>query len=68
MMWTRKGAADEHGDRRTLVDIAADRDLFDLSGFALDVEETIGVFTQVVTRNGLRERMRENVLNESVPV
>lgn len=42
--------------------------LFQLSGFALDVEEAVGVFTQVTTDNGLRARIREHVLGEAVPI
>jgi predicted nucleotidyltransferase len=40
--------------------------LFDLSGFALDVEEIIGRHVDVATPGGLKARIRNRVLAEAV--
>lgn len=48
--------------------IEADRGhgYFDMAGFALGVEDELGVFTQVATARGLKERIRARVLREAV--
>jgi uncharacterized protein len=40
--------------------------LFDLSGFALDVEEIVGRHVDVATPHGLKDRIRDQVLAEAV--
>jgi len=40
--------------------------LFDLSGFALDVEEIVGRHVDVATPGGLKARIRDRVLAEAV--
>lgn len=40
--------------------------LFDLSGFALDVEEIVGRRVDVATPRGLKARIRDRVLAEAV--
>lgn len=62
-----RGEADEHSDLDLLVDIERGG-LFELGEFAFDVQELLGVFTQVVTVAGLKARMRERVLAEAIPV
>ncbi|WP_168200659.1 nucleotidyltransferase family protein [Allokutzneria sp. NRRL B-24872] len=61
-----RGEADDDSDLDLLVEI--DGGYFALTGFALGVEELLGVFTQVATPNGIKERMRERILNEAVAV
>lgn len=39
---------------------------FDMAGFALDVEDELGVMTQVATPGGLKLRIRDRVLREAV--
>jgi hypothetical protein len=39
-----------------------------MAGFALEIEELLGVFTQVATVGGLKTRIRDRVLGEAVPV
>ena len=63
-----RGDASDGSDLDLLVDVAAGRSLWDLTDFALDVEELLGVFTQVVTVSGLKARIRDRVLAEAVPV
>jgi hypothetical protein len=41
---------------------------FDLAGFALDVGDLLGVFTQVATPNGLKLRVRARILADAVPL
>lgn len=63
-----RGEADDRSDLDLLIDVAPGRGLFTLTGFALDVEDLLGVFTQVVTVPGLKARIRDRVLTEAVPV
>lgn len=42
--------------------------LWTLSGFALDIEELLKVFTQVVTPSGIKHRIRDRVLAEAVMI
>lgn len=60
-----RGEADERSDLDLLVDAAPDTG-WGLVDFALDVEEMLGVFTQVVTVPGLKKRIKERVLTEAV--
>lgn len=63
-----RGEADDDSDLDLLVEMESGRGYFAMSGFALDVEELLNVFTQVATPNGLKERIRDRVLAEAVPV
>ena len=49
-----------------LVAPGPDTTLFDLSGFALDVEEIVRHHVDVATPRGLKARIRERVLAEAV--
>lgn len=62
------GEADDDSDLDLLVDAAAGSSLWDLADFALDVEELLGVFTQVVTVPGLKARIKNRVLAQAVPL
>lgn len=63
-----RGDADETSDLDLLVDVERGHGYFDMAGFALDVEEVMGVFTQVATTGGLKTRIRDQVLREAVPL
>ncbi|MGH3976564.1 MAG: nucleotidyltransferase family protein [Pseudonocardiaceae bacterium] len=63
-----RGEADERSDLDLLIDVAPGHGYFDMTGFALDVEQLMGVFTQVATPNGLKKRMRARILAEAVPL
>jgi uncharacterized protein len=63
-----RGEADEHSDLDLLVDVGAGHGYFDMAGFALDVEDLLGVFTQVATLAGLKQRIRNRVATEAVAV
>ena len=63
-----RGEADEFSDLDLLIDVAPGHGYFDMAGFALEVEQLMGVFTQVATPNGLKKRMRARILAEAVPL
>ena len=63
-----RGESDERSDIDFLVDLEPDRSLFDLSGLLIDLEAALKTEVDVVTERGLRERVRERVLQEAVPL
>ena len=56
-----RGEAVETSDVDLLVAPGPDTTLFDLSGFALDVEEIVGRHADVATPRGLKARIRDRV-------
>ncbi len=60
--------ADEQSDLDLLVDMAAGHSLFDLGGLLSDLEALLGCSVDVVTENGLRDRIRNRVLQEAIPL
>ena len=63
-----RGDADEASDVDFLVELEPDRSLFDLGGLQMDLQDILGLPVDVVSEAGLRERIREDVLREAVPV
>lgn len=63
-----RGEAGADSDLDLLVAVEPGRGYLDLTGFALGVEDLLGVFTQVATVNGLKMRIRERVLAEAVAI
>lgn len=63
-----RDTATRESDLDLVVDVEPGRGYFDLAGFALDVEDLLGVFTQVATPNGLNPRIRDKILAEAVPL
>lgn len=61
-----RGEAVETSDVDLLVAPGPDTTLFDLSGFALDVEGIVGRHVDVATPRGLKARIRDRVLAEAV--
>ena len=61
-----RGEAVEASDVDLLVAPGPDTTLFDLSGFALEVEEIVGRHVDVATPRGLKARIRDRVLAEAV--
>lgn len=51
-----------------LVNLEKGRSLFDLGGLLMDLQELIGRNVDVVTEDGLRQRIRNRVLQEAVPL
>ncbi len=60
--------ADAESDIDFLVDMEPGRSLFDLGGLLMELQEILGCNVDVVTENGLRQRIREKVLSEAIPL
>ena len=63
-----RGEADAESDIDLLVDLEPGRSLFDLGGLLMDLQDLLGHKVDVVTEKGLRERIREHVLKEALPL
>jgi uncharacterized protein len=63
-----RGEADADSDLDFLVDMESGRSLLDLGGLLMDLQELLGCQVDIVTEKGLRQRIRERVLNEAVPL
>lgn len=61
-----RGEADSKSDIDLLVDMEPGRSLFDLGGLLVDLEDLLGCNVDVVTEDGLRDRIRNRVLKEAV--
>ncbi|MCD6595428.1 nucleotidyltransferase family protein [bacterium] len=62
------GTQEPGSDLDLLVTIEEGRDLLDIIGFKLDVEELLGIDVDVVTENALSPYFREEVLKEAVAI
>jgi hypothetical protein len=63
-----RGEADDASDIDLLVDMATGRSLLDLGGLLMDLEQLFGQRVDVVTEHGLRPRVWDRVLEETVPL
>jgi predicted nucleotidyltransferase len=63
-----RGDADEQSDVDLLVELEPGRTLFDLGGLQYDLEQLLECRVDVVTERGLKPRIRERVLQETVPL
>jgi len=63
-----RGEDDPASDVDFLVEMEPGRSLLDLGGLWADLHQLLGVNVDLVTANGLRERIRERVLQEAVPL
>jgi predicted nucleotidyltransferase len=61
-----RGEARADSDLDLLVDVDRGHGYIDMAGFALGVEDQLGVFTQVATSRGLKLRIRDRILSEAV--
>ena len=61
-----RGEADSESDIDLLVNMEPDRSLLDLGGLLMDLQDLLGCKVDVVTEDGLRDRIRERVLREAV--
>jgi len=55
-------------DLDLLVEMAEDRNLFDLIALSQELEETLGIKVDVLTEGGLSPYLRERILAEAVPL
>lgn len=60
--------ADDKSDIDFLVELAPERTLFDLGGFAYDLETLLGRPVDVCTVQILREPVRSRVIAEAIPL
>ncbi len=60
--------ADLESDVDFLVDLESGRSLLDLGGLLMDLQEFLGYPVDVVTEKGLRNRIRDRVLDEAIPL
>ncbi len=63
-----RGEADENSDIDFLVDMEKGRTLFDLGGLLMDLQEILNCKVDVATEKILRERIRDSVLKDAVPL
>lgn len=63
-----RGEADADSDIDVLVELEPGRNLLDLGGLLMDLQELLGRRVDVVTEKGLRPRIRERVLREAQPL
>ena len=61
-----RGDDDENSDVDFLVELETGRSLLDLGGLLTELQDLLGRPVDVVTENGLKERIREQVLKEVV--
>ncbi|MBP5972150.1 nucleotidyltransferase family protein [Brasilonema sp. CT11] len=60
--------ADADSDVDFLVEMEPGRSLFDLGGLLMELQELLDRNVDVVTEKGLRQRIRERILTEAVPL
>ncbi len=63
-----RGEGDERSDIDFLVDLEAGRSLLDLGGLQRDLEKLLATSVDVVSARGLRDRVRQRVLQDAVPL
>lgn len=63
-----RGEADAESDVDVLVDMEPGRSLLDMGGLLMDLQDLLGCRVDVVSERGLRERIRERVLQEAIPL
>jgi uncharacterized protein len=63
-----RGDSRPDSDIDFLVDLDPGRSLLDLGGLLMDLQALLGRPVDVVTEKGLRDRIRDRVLKEAVPL
>jgi predicted nucleotidyltransferase len=63
-----RGEAGPDSDVDVLVDLEPGRSLFELGGLLMDLQDLLDCKVDVVTEKGLRNRIRDRVLQEAVPI
>ena len=61
-----RGESKKKSDVDSLVDLDSDRNLFDLGGLQMDLQELLGCKVDVVTEGCLREKIRSKIKKEAV--
>lgn len=63
-----RGEAGPESDLDLLVEMEPGRSLLDMGGLLMDLQDLLGCRVDVVTEKGLRERIRDRVLKDAVPL
>jgi predicted nucleotidyltransferase len=63
-----RGDTDERSDLDLLVDLAPGRSLLDLARLQRRLEQLLTVRVDVVSARGLRDRVRETILRDALPL
>lgn len=63
-----RGEAGAGSDVDFLVDMQQGRNLLDMGGLLMDLQDYLGVEVDLVTEKGLRQRIRQHILDEAVAV
>ncbi|MDX2229827.1 MAG: nucleotidyltransferase family protein [Leptolyngbyaceae cyanobacterium bins.349] len=63
-----RGEADSESDVDFLVELEPNRSLLDLGGLLMELQDLLGCSVDVVTEKGLRQRIRDRVLSEAIPL
>lgn len=63
-----RGEADAASDLDLLVEMEPGRSLLDLGGLLMELQDLLDARVDVVTEKGLRERIRDRVLKDAVPL
>jgi hypothetical protein len=63
-----RGTAGPDSDIDFLVELEKGRSLLDLGGLLIDLEKLLKCKVDVVTKAGLRDRIRDRVLKEATPL
>jgi len=63
-----RGDAGEDSDLDLIVRFEPDRSLFDHGGLLMDLRELLGQKVDVISEGGMRQRFRDHVMKEAVPL
>ena len=63
-----RGQADEESDIDLLVEFEPGRSLLDHATLLLELEQLLGCKVDVISERGIKERLRERVLGEAMPL
>jgi len=63
-----RGEDDERSDIDLLVDMEQGRSLLDLGGLLMDLRELLDCSVDVATEDGLKERIRDRVMRDAIPL
>ena len=63
-----RGDATEGSDLDLIVRFDPGRSLFDHGGLIMDLQDLLGIKVDVISEGGIRERFRNHVLKEALPI
>jgi uncharacterized protein len=63
-----RGDATENSDLDLIVRLEPGRSLLDLGGLLMDLRDLLGVKVDIISENGIRDRWRDHLMQEAVPL